>query len=305
MTPAPSATAQPSGAQAVFVEGIGFWAPRLPGWDAAQAILRGEAAAPAAPAPRPSPALLAPNERRRAPDTVAVALEVASSACGSSGRDARELPSVFASTFGDTVVSDYLCDQLARAPLDTSPTKFHNSVHNAAAGYWAIATGCSRPYAAVSAHRYTFGVGLLTAAAQALTDGAAVLYVAYDIEARGPLATMAPSRGVLGGALVLAPTPSTRAAARLLWRVEAAEARATTAREANAALVEGNAMAGCLALFETLADASSASASRELALPLAQRLILRVDVAPRMKTEKGGVWSSGQTWSSWGAVSPD
>ena len=65
----------------VAVEGIALWAPRLPGWEAARAILRGEAPAPDAPLPRPAPTMLAPTERRRAPDTVALALEVAQAAC--------------------------------------------------------------------------------------------------------------------------------------------------------------------------------------------------------------------------------
>lgn len=285
-----------AGSGRVFVEGIALWTPQLPGWGAARGILRAEALPADAPAARPAPALLAPNERRRAPDSVAVALEVAAAACESSGRPPHTLPSVFASTFGDTAVSDYLCGQLARAPLDTSPTKFHNSVHNAAAGYWAIATGCAAPYTAVSAHRHTFGAGLALACTHALADETAVLYVAYDIETRGPLATMSPSRGVLGAALVLAPTLTPRSLATLKLRVQNGEARASEPRRGNAALVEGNAMASCMALFEALADAlpaqaaagsgtgagaradAGARAGAEIVLTLAPRLVLRLEV---------------------------
>ena len=287
------ATAVQSGC--VFIEGIALWAPRLPGWAAARTVLRGDTAAAATPAARPAPTVLAPTERRRAPDSVAVALEVACAACESSGRPPGALSSVFASTFGDTAVSDYLCGQLARAPLDTSPTKFHNSVHNAAAGYWAIATGCPEPYTAITAHRHTFGAGLAIACTHALVDQAAILYVAYDIETPGPLATMAPSRGVLGAAVVLATVPSPRTLARLDLRVEAGDFQASRARAANAALVEGNAMASCLPLFEALADASPAgpqasgtrpaatcargdALQRELVLTLAPRLALRLAV---------------------------
>lgn len=259
-----------------FIEGVGLWAPRLPGWARARAVLRGELPPPETPAARPAPVVLAPTERRRAPDTVAVALEVASSACESSGHAPQTLASVFASTLGDTPLSDYLCEQLARAPLDTSPTKFHNSVHNAAAGYWAIATGCHEPYTAVSAHEHTFGTGLLMACVQALTDDAPVLYVAYDIEARGPLASQARSRGTLGAAVVLAPRKPSREASRLSWRVAEGEACATPPRAANAALVEGNAMAGCLTLFEALADGSP----RTITLTLTQRLMLSLEVVP-------------------------
>ncbi len=256
----------------VYVDGIGLWAPRLPGWEAARSILRGEAEAPSAPAPRPAPALLAPTERRRAPDSVAVALDVAAAACTAARCEPRSVPSVFASTYGDLAVTDSVCEQLARAPLDTSPTKFHNSVHNAAAGYWAIATGCLQPYSSIAAQRHTFGAGLVAAVLSVLSDSARVLYVAYDIEARGPFATMARSRGMLGAALVLAPQATAQSLARLALTVEEAEGQATPARPRNAALVEGNAMASCLALFEALAEA----VPRRLALTLGQSLTLRV-----------------------------
>jgi hypothetical protein len=39
----------------------------------------------------------------------------------------------------------------------------------------------------VSGYTFTFGEGLLEAASQALSDGGPVLYVAFDIEARGPV----------------------------------------------------------------------------------------------------------------------
>jgi Beta-ketoacyl synthase, N-terminal domain len=260
----------------MFVEGIGLWAPRLPGWTAARAILRGEAEPPLTPAPRPTPALLPQNERRRAPDTVAVALEVAASACAAAGCAPAEVPSVFASAYGDLGVSDAMCQQLARAPLETSPTKFHHSVHNAAAGYWAIATGCLEPYTALSALRYTFGVGLLSAAVQVL-ERTRVLYVAYDTEARGPLATMAQTRGMLGVALVLAPERTLRARAHLALNVQdALEVCETAARPGNAALVAGNAIAGSLALFEALAEETP----RSVALSLSERLKLHAALHP-------------------------
>jgi hypothetical protein len=258
----------------LYVEGIGLWAPRLPGWAAARAVLRGEAEPPRTAAPRPSPALLPQNERRRAPDTVAVALEVAASACTAAGCVPAEVPSVFASAYGDLGVSDAMCEQLAKAPLETSPTKFHHSVHNAAAGYWAIATGCLEPYTALTAHRHTFGAGLLTSAVQVL-ERTRVLYVAYDIEGRGPIATMAGSRGMFGVALLLAPERTLRARATLVLRVQdGTQGCQTPARPDNAALVAGNAIAGCLALFEALAEETQ----RSVTLTLSDRLTLEVAV---------------------------
>jgi hypothetical protein len=261
----------------LYVEGIGFWASRLPGWDVAREVLRGDAKPPVAVATRPSPSLLPPAERRRAPDTVAVSLEVAARACESASRDPKLLPSVFACTNGDLHISDAICDTLAKTPTLVSPIRFHNSVHNAAAGYWTIATGCMKPYTAVSAHGYTFGQGLLEAASQVLCEGTPVLYVAYDIEARGPVATMQPSRGVLAGALVLSQEKRERHVARLVLDVRSdLDDRQSAARSANAALVEGNALMNALPLFEALAD----GVEREVIQMLAPRLALRLRVMP-------------------------
>jgi len=229
------------------------------------------------PQHRPAPALLPSAERRRAPDTVAVSLEVAAQACEMSGRSPKTLASVFASTHGDLAVSDAICATLAKAPALTSPTRFHNSVHNAAAGYWTIGTGCMKPYTSISAHYYTFGQGLLEAASQALCERAPVLFVAFDIEARGPVGTMQPSTGVFAAALVLAPEPGGRAVCRLCLEVAPrSEPKPSKARPENALLVEGNAMANGLPLFEALADGSE----REVVQLLAAELVLGMRVSP-------------------------
>lgn len=189
-----------------IVEGIGFWGDGLPDWDAACAWLRGGGEPQAAPA-RPSPALLAANERRRAPATVAVALEAALAACEAAGRDPATLPSVFASTHGEISITDYMCATLASDPRTLSPTRFHNSVHNAAAGYWTIGSGAHAPATAISAGPCSFAQGLVEAMAQLAAGSEAVLLVAYDGPACGPLVEVTASDGLLGVALVLSRTP--------------------------------------------------------------------------------------------------
>ncbi len=191
-----------SPALSAAIAGIGFWTRGLPSWDAARAFAANGALPDDAPT-RPAPQLLAPNERRRAPETVAVALEVALAACAAAGRDAAMLPSVFASTHGDLAITDYMCETLASAPHSISPTRFHNSVHNAAAGYWTIGAGAMAPATAISAYDATFAQGLLEALAQLATGSEAVLLVGYDSQATGPLGRTSPSEGLLGGALVL------------------------------------------------------------------------------------------------------
>lgn len=259
----------------VHVEGVAFWFSRLPDWETARAVIRGERAAPDTVAARPSPTLLAPTERRRAPDSVAVALEVAGRAVAASGRDPASMPSVFASTHGDTVISDYMCSTLAATPALVSPTKFHNSVHNAAAGYWSIGARSYASYTAVSAYHYTFAAGLLEAATQAVTEGQPVLYVAFDIEAKGPIATMAFSRGLLGAAIVLSTSGSERSQARLtLDPCDAKNEPITPADSPAAELVAENAMAPCLPFFEALARDDA----RCVRLGLSPATVLRIQV---------------------------
>ncbi|MFT4196307.1 MAG: beta-ketoacyl synthase chain length factor, partial [Pseudoxanthomonas sp.] len=188
---------------AARIEGIGFWADGLPSWQAACAFAADGAPVQGAPA-RPSPQLLAPNERRRAPETVAVALEVALAACRAADREPATLPSVFTSTHGDLAITDYMCRQLAQDPAALSPTRFHNSVHNATAGYWTIGAGVHAPATALSAWHGSFAQGLLEALAQLACGAPAVLLVGYDSTAVGPLTRISHSQGLLGGALVLA-----------------------------------------------------------------------------------------------------
>lgn len=185
------------------IEGLGFWTNALPSWAAAQVFADTGALVADAPA-KPAPQLLAPNERRRAPDSVAVALEVALAACLHAGRDPKTLASVFTSTHGDLAITDYMCTTLAHDPGAISPTRFHNSVHNAAAGYWTIGNGCVAATTAISAYDASFAQGLFEALAQVATGTDAVLLAAYDTTAVGPAATLWASTGVLGGALVLA-----------------------------------------------------------------------------------------------------
>lgn len=232
------------------LEGIGFWATGLPSWQAACDFVASGMLPDAAP-PRPSPQLLAPNERRRAPESVAVALEVALAACAAAKRDPQTLPSVFASMHGDLAITDYMCATLAGEPAAISPTKFHNSVHNAAAGYWTIGNGCVQPTTAVSSFDATFAQGLIEALVQLQAGAPAVLLAAYDAPSAGPLAAVSRSAGLLGGALVLSNAP--RAGAPRL-RFTLIDGDVPPSQGALARVAGGNAMAPMLPLFQALAS---------------------------------------------------
>ena len=190
----------------VYVDGIGLWAPGIENWDALQRVVSaGDIAAPDASA-KPAPAILPPTERRRAPEPVLLASEAASQAATMAGRDPATLASVFTSTHGDLAITDQMCATLAADPRELSPTRFHNSVHNAPAGYWTVAAHCNKTATAISAGPSSFAAGIVEAATEVAADGDAVLLVAYDIVARGPLAEVAPSGVPFAAALVLSPS---------------------------------------------------------------------------------------------------
>jgi len=187
------------------IEGIGICAGAWCDWDTARDALRHNREFDAAQATRPSPALLPAAERRRAPESVLVAIETAQQACSMSKRAPADLPHVFACAYGDLPINDYLCATLARAPLDVSPIKFHNSVHNAPAGYWTISTGCRASSSAISAGDATFATGLLEAAVLAHTEAQAVLLVVYDVPATGALRDVVDCDVSFAAAFVLSP----------------------------------------------------------------------------------------------------
>ena len=268
----------------LYIEGPAFWSPTLPGWDAASAVFRGEAAPTDPPAKRPSPQVLAPAERRRAPDTVALSLEGAAAAIAASGRNAAELPCVFASAHGDLGINDYMCSTLAADPTLLSPIKFHNSVHNAAVGYWTIGTGCMASSNSLAAYEGTFAAGLLEAAAQCAADQRAVLLVGYDMPAVGALASVVTSRDLLAVALVIAPARTSRTVATLEWSLAAGAASVPELRTDAVRPLKANAMADALPFFEALARGDG----RSLGLPLSPSLSLRLRLQPELQLEAHG-----------------
>jgi hypothetical protein len=271
----------------LFVDGISMWSATLPGWAQARAALRSPAwSAAAAAMPRPAATLLSANSRRRAPDSVLVALQVGQEATQQSGQDPAGLASVFASAHGDLAIVEALCSTLAADPLLLSPTRFHHSVHNAASGYWAIATGCRAPSSAVAGHEHSFAIGWVEATSLAAADARPVLLVGFETEARGALAGLHRSQGLLGVALVLATSRS----AASQWQVDAAwdaAARAASPlRTAAGRALAGNALAGALPLFEALAG--DAPARVNLPLAAGPGLALRLMPLSQAALDRGG-----------------
>lgn len=249
------------------IVGVSVWGPGLEGWAASRLVLAGAKPYEPRPSPPPVPAILPPTERRRTGPVVrlalAVAHEAAQEAASSSGLLPGSLRSVFGSSNGDGVVVGGILEALAGAQEGervVSPTAFHNSVHNAAAGYWSIATAGQQPATCLGAHDWTWAAALLKAVAEVAADGEAVLLCCYDHPLPAPLAALRPTASAFGIGLVLAPlgVGSPAATVRVGYGAAPPEPGTWTPRNpALRALAAGNAVAQSLRLLETLALGAS------------------------------------------------
>src|ERR1700728_768877 len=189
------------------IHSLGLLGPGLADWSAARAVLNGESARVAARAVLPPPEVLPPAERRRAGRVIKLALAVGAEALAHASShpalDVRALPTVFTSSGGDGDNCHEICLSLASHDRLISPTRFHNSVHNAAAGYWGIAYGCTEASTSLCAGDASFGAGLLEALAQLACGAQAVLLLAYDADYPQPLHAKRPIADAFGVALLL------------------------------------------------------------------------------------------------------
>ena len=132
-----------------------------------------------------SPSFLPANERRRTTATIKLALSVAEEALeaykASYPEADLQVPVLFVSRDGDSMISAKMCQAVSEEEPMISPTQFHNSVHNAPAGYWMIGQGNQAPASAISVGRYAIANGLLEAVLQSKSAQKPVLVVFYDL----------------------------------------------------------------------------------------------------------------------------
>jgi hypothetical protein len=198
-----------------YVGGLGVLGPGLADWPAAAAVLSGQARYRPQPTVLPMPTILAAAERRRVGRVVKLALAVALEATRRAREDPASLASVFSSSGGDGHNCHDLCQALSLAGREVSPTRFANSVHNAASGYWSIGTGAMAGSNVLCAFDASFCAGFLEAMAQVAVDRLPVLLVSYDSEYPQPLHAKRPIPDAFGLAMVLKPERSGSTIARL------------------------------------------------------------------------------------------
>lgn len=185
------------------IAGLGVWSPFFSNWqEFAEGINTGNWRSGSVLQPDLIPAM----ERRRAPQSVKLAVEVMTQACAMACLDPARAAAVFSSAMGDMQITDYLCRTLATAPRSVSPTRFHNSVHNATTGYWSIASHSHAATNAISAYTYTAPMAFLEAAIQALEEATPVLLVTQEMAAPPALYKTCPSDQPFSAAILLTPT---------------------------------------------------------------------------------------------------
>ena len=198
-----------------YIEGVGLLGPGLNDWPSSMGILTRQIPYQTSPTILPPPLSLPAAERRRSSDIVKLTLATGLEAVAAAGQNAMHLSSVFSASGGDGNNCHEICQMLASEDRQISPTRFHNSVHNAAAGYWSIATGAMTSSSVLCAHDGSFGAGLLEAMTQAVVDSKHILLMACDTPYPEPLHGARPIQDSFGIALVLAPESSAKSLTKI------------------------------------------------------------------------------------------
>jgi len=242
----------------VYINAVGLVAPGLEGWEKGRQVLTGEQPYLPQPLERYKPQLLPANERRRATEVVRLAFRACEDAMDRCSLDPATLAGVFASSGGDYPIIDQICRALRQPQRAVSPTQFHNSVHNAAAGYWSIATGSRASSISLAGYDGSFSAGLLEAATQVALEGTSAVLAAYDIPPPPPLLAQRPIHAPFAVSLILSAEADDASLASLSLRL-APEVKNESSIENSALEIvrKGNPAARSLPLLEALAQNGS------------------------------------------------
>lgn len=260
----------------VYIDAIGLAAPGLPSWTESQRVLRGEEVYIAQELEKYKPSQLPPNERRRATELVRMVFRVCEDMMNNSQVAMAECASVFASSGGDYPIIDQICRALSEPERLVSPTQFHNSVHNSAAGYWSIATESQLPSTSISAFDDTFFAGILEAASLCCSEKLFTILAVYDIKSPEPLNGKRDIKAEFGSALLLSPQKTAQSIVELcIHRIASASTtQAATLELENLRLT--NPAARALPLLALIAEGKPGAVD----LVSASNVAFRIDVMP-------------------------
>ena len=246
----------------VFVATVGIVGPGLDGWAASRPILAGLSEHRMAPISRSIPDILSAAERRRSSQSARLAITAAQEALRAGDLRGDEIATVFASSDGDGAITQEICEALAGAAREVSPTSFHNSVFNAPAGYWSIATGSRLASTSVCAYDVSFAAGLIEAAAYATAEHQPVMLIASDLPYPIPLHSIRPVEQSFAAALLI--TPTARSVSLMRCEISLEPRRTTTDfPDGLPENLRSNPAARCLPLLAVLARQTTETVSLE------------------------------------------
>ena len=253
--------------------GLGAWGPTFHNWSDLSARLQGKSLDVEA-SKGPKPEIIPANERRRAPLPVRLAVESSWQATEDAGINPADLTSVFVSGLGDTQLTDYMCRTLAGENKALSPTKFHNSVHNAAAGYWTISTGCMRAANSVAGFQQSVSLTLLEALIQCQTEQRPVLLTFYDAPCSQALVDLMKNEIAFAASIIIAPTNNAAPVHQAQFQQKITDWPEFVADDFLQECYETNPVGRILPLLKAIA----LKASRSLVFPVSEQTSIKINL---------------------------
>jgi len=191
------------------------------------------------------------------------------------------LACVFVSALGDTQLTDYMCKVLATESKQLSPTKFHNSVHNAAAGYWTISTECMQAANSIAGYEHSVPLTLLDALTQIEHDKNPMLVTFYDAPVSDVLKPLLKNDAAFAVSIILAPVEEGEDAPVLTASVSAGSVQWPELKQKDedmARLYTNNPTAKILALLETVLNGENSEVGSSVTLPLSEATSISFNV---------------------------
>ncbi|MCK4708697.1 MAG: beta-ketoacyl synthase chain length factor, partial [Gammaproteobacteria bacterium] len=187
----------------MFIQSIGIVGSGFNNWQQAKAILNNDGSFVPDQTDKYKITILKPNEARRTSTTIKIALQTAEETLSNSSFTADQLFSVFVSSDGDPNILQSICEELSTDDKFVSPTQFHNSVHNAPAGYWSIGQQSMQGINSIACGDCSVAGALIEADSLLQTGENAVLVVCFDIKSPTPLDSARTIKYSLSSSMIL------------------------------------------------------------------------------------------------------
>lgn len=205
--------------KSLYINGIGVMGPGIDSWQECASVLTGKTPYQYREYETPKPEIMPRTILRRANAQIRLGVAVAEEAVRNAGVNANECAQVFSSSEGDGKTEHDVCVGVSGEEPFLSPILFHNSVHNAAAGNWAITAQNQKPSTSIDAYDASFANGLIEAACQVLIENEQVLLVCHDTRAPDILNDLRPILDSFGVACVLSARPLANCIAKLTFDI--------------------------------------------------------------------------------------